>query len=105
MIMNNHESYYQPRLPFEDSTWAEDMLVYEYGKHCHIIGRAILHNESVSEEQVRIAQKMVKNTEWYWLQQIMFRFHGELNLPEMMDQQQFRQRLLNEQGRNPDKVV
>ena len=98
--MDGYESHYQPRLPFEDSTWAEDMLVYEYSKHCQIIGRAALHDQAVSSEQLRIAERLVKNTEWYWLQQIMFRFHGELSMREMVERRSLQERLFLEQGRS-----
>ena len=102
MVMDDIESHHQPHLPFDDSTWAEDMLVYEYGKHCQIIGRAALLRTEVSSSQVRVAEKMVKNTEWYWLQQIMFRFHEELSMREMVEQRALNKRLMNEQGQPVD---
>lgn len=99
------DAYHQPPLPFSDSTWADDLLVYEYSKHCETIRRGAHETGATTAEQLRVAQKLVRNTEWYWLQQILFRFHGELSMAEMTDSMLFRKRIETEQGHDSDKLV
>lgn len=103
--MDNVEREPTPYLPGEYTNWADAMLLQEYVKHADVLLRAHNSDNVVHDERGALARRIVERTEWYWLQQILFRLHVDLSLEEMSDKRKLNERLLYEQRPTIDPIL
>lgn len=95
-MVRTKERYEPAGLPYDYANWADRAWLERYEQ--------LWDEARVSQDpgQTDRLLKHLKNTEFDWLQQIMFRYNDGLDMRELVDQRVLMQRLNIEQGRDAD---
>ena len=83
-------------LPYDHTAWADAAWVQGYER--------LWDEMRVCDDPMQTDRLLrhLKNTEFDWLQQLMYRYHDGLDMHELMDKRALKQRLNIEQGKHPD---